>query len=123
GETLDGPDVIVEGKTEAGADVIVNDRAVRPNPDGTFTERLTAPVGPLALTILARDKAGNETRTQLSLTVKEPIQAAAGTVLAVSLDRTKVRPGETVIAKVVATDSGRPKADLVVTLQVGVFTI
>lgn len=123
GDTVDGPDVIVEGKTEVGAEVTVNDRALRPNPDGTFTERLTVPVGPLSVTILARDKAGNETKTQLSLTVKQSSQSATGTVLAVTLDRAKVRPGETVVAKVVATESGLPKADVAVTLQVGVFTV
>ena len=123
GDTLDGPDVIIEGKTEAGAEVTVNDRPLRPNPDGTFTERLTPPVGPLSLTVLARDKAGNETKTQLSLTVKQASQATAGTVLAVGLDRAKVRPGETVVAKIVATENGLPKADVGVTLQVGVFTV
>jgi hypothetical protein len=123
GDTVDGPDVIIEGKTEAGADVTVNDRPLRPNLDGTFTERVAAPVGPLSLTVLARDKAGNETKTQLSLTVKQASQAAAGTVLAVTLDRAKVRPGETVVAKIVATDTGLPKADVGVTLQVGVFTV
>lgn len=123
GDTVDGPDVIVEGKTEAGADVTVNDRALRPNPDGTFTERLTPTAGPLSLTIVARDKAGNETKTQVSVTVKQPTQATAGTVLVVTIDRAKVRPGETVVAKIVATASGLPKADVAVTLQVGVFTV
>jgi hypothetical protein len=123
-DTVDGPDIIVEGKTEAGADVSVNDRALRPNPDGTFTERLTAAPGLLALTIVARDKAGNETKTELSITVKQSSQTTiAGTALTVTLDRTKVRPGETVVAKVVATDSGKPKADLAITLQVGVITL
>ena len=123
GDVVDGPDVIIEGKTDAGVDVSVNDRAVRPNPDGTFTERLTPAVGPLALTIVARDKAGNETKTQLSLTVKQPTQATVGTLLAVTLDRTKVRPGETVVARILAVSNGVPKADVPVTLQVGVFTV
>jgi hypothetical protein len=123
-ESLDGPDVIVEGKTEPGADVSVNDRAVRPNPDGTFTERITAAVGPLTLNVVARDKAGNETKTSLAITVKAPSQATtAGTAVALTLDRAKVRPGETVVARVVATENGKPKADLAVTLQVGVITI
>lgn len=123
-DTVDGPDVIVEGKTEPAADVTVNDRALRPNPDGTFTERVTASPGPLALTIVARDKAGNETKTQLSITVKQPSQTvAAGTALSVVLDRAKVKPGETVVARVLATEDAKPKADLAVTLQVGVITI
>jgi hypothetical protein len=123
-DSLDGPDVIVEGKTEPGADVSVNDRALRPNPDGTFTERMTAPVGPLTLSVVARDKAGNETKMSLAITVKAPSQGTTlGTTVAVTLDRAKVRPGEPVVAKVVATESGKPKADLAVTLQVGVITI
>ena len=106
------------------AEVTVNDRALRPNPDGTFTERLTPPVGPLDLTILAKDKAGNETKMQLSLTVKQSTQTTtAGIALGVSLDRTKVRPGETIVARILATQDGKPKADLAVTLQVGVFTV
>lgn len=40
-----------------------------------------------------------------------------------TLDRAKVRPGETVVAKIVATASGLPKSDVGVTLQVGVFTV
>ena len=122
-ETVDGPDVVVEGKSEAGAEVSVNARAVRPNPDGTFTERFTAPVGPLAISVIARDKAGNETKVELNVTVKQSTQTATGTTLTVTLDRSRVRPGETVIARVVATESGKPKADLAVTLQVGVITI
>jgi hypothetical protein len=122
-ESIEGPDIIVEGKTEPGADVSVNDRALRPNPDGTFTERLTAVPGTLTLNVVARDKAGNETKTSLAITVKPASQAAVGTTVAVTLDRAKVRPGETVVARVVATENGKPKADLAVTLQVGVITI
>lgn len=125
GDTVTGPDVTIEGKTEAGASVILNDRVLRPNPDGTFTDRLTAvPAGPLAITIVATDKAGNETKAQLQLTVKPSASpAAVGTTLALTLDRTTVRPGETVVAQIVATDGGKPKGDLPVTLQVGVITI
>jgi hypothetical protein len=123
-EVVEGPDVIVEGKTEPGADVTVNGLAVRPNPDGTFSERLTAAAGPLQLTIVAKDRAGNETKTALAITVKASSQTqTSGTALALTLDRTKVRPGEAVIAKIVATEAGKPKADLSVTLQVGVITI
>ncbi len=125
GETVSGPDVIVTGKTESGASVILNDRVLRPTPDGSFTDRLTAVAnGPLTLTVVATDKAGNETKTQLQLTVKPSASpAAVGTALSLTLDRTTVKPGETVIAQIVATDSGKPKADVAVTLQVGVITI
>ena len=99
-------------------------RALRPNPDGTFTDRITAPVGPLTLQIVAKDRAGNETKTTLSITVKQSTVApAVGVTLGITLDRTKVRPGETVVVKVVATESGKARADLSVTLQSGVFTV
>lgn len=124
GDTIDGPDVIVEGKTEAAADVTVNDRALRPNPDGTFTERIVAQPGPLTLTVVTKDKAGNETKTEVAITVKPASQVSiAGTTLAVALDRAKVRPGETVVATIAAAENGKPRAGLAVTIQVGVFTI
>lgn len=123
GESVEGPDVIIEGRTEGAADVTVNDRALRPNPDGTFTERLTPAVGPLKVTVIAKDKAGNETKQELSFTVKQGAQTAAGTTLTLTLDRTVVKPSESVVALVLATDGGKPKADLPVTLSVGVVTI
>jgi len=123
-ETIAGPEVVIEGKTEPDAEVTVIGRALRPNPDGTFTDRINAPSGPLRLAIAAKDKAGNETKTEISVTVRDSaISPAAGATMAVTLDRTKVRPGETVVAKIVVTESGKPKADLAVTLQVGVFTV
>jgi hypothetical protein len=124
GETIEGTEVVIEGKTEPDAEVTVSGRALRPNPDGTFTDRITAPIGPLTLQLSAKDRAGNETKTALAITVKQSSLApAAGVTMAISLDRTKVRPSGTVVARVVATENGRPKADLTVTLQVGVFTL
>lgn len=124
GDEVEGPDVIVEGKTEAAADVTVNGRALRPNPDGTFTERLTAPPGELKLTVIARDKAGNETKAELTVKLKEgTAPSTAGVALTVTLDRAKVPPGGTVVAEVTALDRGVARADLAVTLQVGVITI
>ena len=122
GATVEG-EVIVEGRTEAAADVIVNDRAVRPNPDGTFTERILAPSGPLVIAILVKDKAGNETRTELGVIVSAVRAPAAGLALAISLDRALVKPGETVVAEIHAIQDGQLKPDLAVTLQVGVVTI
>lgn len=125
GDTLEGPDVVVDGATAPGASVILNDHVLRPNPDGTFTDRITSPSpGPLAITIVATDRAGNETRTVIDVTVKPSASPApVGTTLAITLDRTTVRPGETVVAQIVATEGGKPKVDLPVTLQVGVIPI
>ena len=123
-ESIDGTEVAIEGKTEPDAEVTVNGRTLRPSPDGTFADRITAPVGPLTLQVTAKDRAGNETKTSLSVTVRQATAApAAGTTLAISLDRTRVRPGETVVVRAVATENGKPKADLTVTLQIGVFTV
>lgn len=122
-QTIVGDEVIIEGKTEAAADVTVNDRAVRPNPDGTFTERLLAAPGPLNIVIVAKDKAGNETKAEILVTVREGQAGAEGLTFAVSLDRTRVKPGETVIVEIHAIQDGQLRPDIPVTLQVGVVTI
>ncbi len=123
-EAVEGPELVIEGKTEPDAEVTVSGRALRPNPDGTFTDRISAPIGPLTLQIAAKDKAGNETKTALSVVVRQSSLApVAGVTMGITLDRVKVRPGETVVVKIVATEGGKPRADLSVTLQVGVFTV
>lgn len=122
GDTVDGPDVVVEGKTEPRAAVVVNGRTLSPNQDGTFTETFAARAGPLAIEVVARDQAGNETKTRLQVTVREQ-PAAAGALLVVSLDRARVRPGEIVFADIAVLDGGKPKAGERVTLSVGVITI
>lgn len=123
GESVEGDEVIVEGSTEPGADVTVNDRALRPNPDGSFTERLLAAPGSFAVTIVAKDRAGNETKAQLTVTVTEKTSPATGLTLAVSLDRALVKPGESAVAEIHALQDGRLLADLPVTVQVGVVTV
>ncbi len=124
GSDVTGPDVLVEGKVEPGASLTINGGSVPPNPDGTFSSRITAPEGPLMLTVIARDQAGNETKQELKVQVKAgSATPAPALALGISLDRTTVRPGETVLATVVATQGGKPKADLAVTLQVGVTTL
>ena len=122
-QTIEGDEVIIEGKTEAAADVTVNDRALRPNPDGTFTERLLAAPGLLNLVIVARDKAGNETKTEILVLIRESQAGAEGLTLAVSLDRVLVKPGQTIIAEIHAIQDGQLRPDVPVTLQVGVITI
>jgi hypothetical protein len=41
----------------------------------------------------------------------------------VTLDRTKVKPGEMVVAQIRVTENGVPKIGTLVTLSVGVFTV
>ena len=122
GETVQGETVVVEGKTEPGSRVTVNERVVAAAPDGTFSESFTASAGALAIEIVTRDQAGNETKAKLDIIVRAA-PAQAGQRVVISLDRTKVRPGETVIADVTVIENGRPKSNAAVTIFVGVFEV
>ena len=121
GANLDGPNVIVQGKTEVGASVTVNGRTIVPGQDGTFSETFTPPVGPVAITVVARDRAGNETTAKSNVILRAP--TAAATVVTVTLDRSRVRPGETVVANIRVTENGFGKPNAVATLSVGLFTV
>ncbi len=122
GATLDGPTVAVQGRTEAGAAIVVNGRTVVVGPDGAFTEAVSAPAGSLALTVTARDPAGNETTKKSTVTVKAP--AAGGDVtVQVTLDQTRVKPGASVTAQVVVSANGATRANELVTISVGVVTV
>ena len=122
GDTVDGPNVTVTGKAEPGATVVVNDTTVVPLQDGTFSAFVPAGAGAFTVTVLARDRAGNETTTKAAITVKGG--ATAGPLaVSVTLDKTKVTPGGFVTATIVLTASGAPQANQQVTLSVGVITI
>ncbi len=122
GETVQGETVVVEGKTEPGSRVTVNERVVAAAPDGTFSESFTAAAGALTIEVVTRDQAGNETKAKLDVIVRAT-PAQVGQRIAVSLDRTRVRPGEPVVADVTVQENGQPKANAVVTLFVGVFEV
>ena len=122
GDSVDGPNVAVSGKSGPGATVFVNDRQVVVSGDGSFSDSFTAQPGTLALTVVARDRAGNETKAQLTITVKDA-PAAAATALTVVLSKATVKPGEFVTATITLTTDGRPVADANVSLQVGVVPI
>lgn len=121
GAIIDGPNVIVQGKTEVGAAVTVNGRTIVPGQDGSFSESFTPPVGPVAITVVARDRAGNETTVKANVTLRTP--TAAATLVSVTLDRARVRPGEIVGAQIRVTENGIPKIGTLATLSVGVITI
>ena len=120
--TIDGPNVVVEGRAEVGATVSVNGQNVVPGPDGTFSTTFTASPGPLPITVVARDRAGNETTAKSSVTLRAQTTFAPAAVV-VTLDRSKVRPGEAVTALILVTENGQPKSNVQVTLSVGVITI
>jgi len=122
GETIQGETVVVEGKTEPGSRVTVNDRVVAAAPDGTFSESFTASAGAVPIEVITRDQAGNETKANVDVLVRATV-AQAGQRVAITLDRTKVRPGEPVVVDVSVLENGRPKASASVTIFVGVFEV
>lgn len=122
GDRIDGTSIIVQGKAEPGATVTINERTIVPAQDGTFTDSFSATPGPLTITVVARDRAGNETKVSTAVTVRTSATAAPLSV-SVTLDKTKVKPGQTVIAEIRVTANGAPKADELVSLSVGVITI
>ena len=122
GDSVDGPNVTVIGKAEVGTTIFVNDRVIVPGADGSFNESYPASPGAFTVTVLARDRAGNETTVKTPITVKAPTTAAP-LLVTVQLDKTRVTPGGFVTANIVVTANGQPKADELVTLSVGVITI
>ena len=122
GDVITSGTVVVEGKTEPGARVTVNGRVVVAAPDGTFSESFSAASGLQPIEVIVLDQAGNATRSALAVTVRVP-PPVAGTAMALSLDRTRVRPGETVVADVSVVDNGRPQAGVQVALFVGVVDL
>jgi hypothetical protein len=122
GATVDAQNVIVSGASEPGATITVNGRLVVSTPEGGFTDSFTATPGPVAITIVARDKAGNETTEKLSV-VAQQVSSTAGVTLTVTLDKPRVRPGQGVLATIFVTGPAGPLAGVPVTLSVGVVTI
>jgi len=121
GATVEGPNVVVQGKTEVGAVVTVNGRFIVPGQDGSFSETFTPPVGPVAISVVAQDRAGNETTAKSNVTLRAPTGGTA--VVTVTLDRARVRPGEIAVANIRVTENGIGKANARATLSVGLFTI
>jgi hypothetical protein len=122
GDVVDGSIVTVEGKAELYSAVTVNDRNVVVGADGSFTEAFTAPFGPVSITVVARDRAGNEARSLVTVVVRD--RSAAGAVtLFVALDRPTVGPGGPVTATITLSDPSGPRAATAVTLSLGTRAI
>lgn len=122
GDEVDGKTLVVQGKTEAGASVTINERTAVVAGDGSFSETLSVTPGPLPITVVARDRAGNETQAKVVVTVKDTAPAGDVTIQ-VTLDQTRVRPGTRVTAQVVLFTSTGPRPDELVTVSVGVTAI
>lgn len=69
GATITGLEnqITLEGKTEEGTKIYVNDRLVIVGPEGDFDYQYPLEEGENTLTIIAQDKAGNQTKKELKV--------------------------------------------------------
>ncbi|HEV8536623.1 MAG TPA: hypothetical protein VGR87_13045 [Candidatus Limnocylindria bacterium] len=122
GGTVDTQNIIVAGTTEPGSTITVNGRTVVTTPEGAFNDSFSAAPGLVQITVLSRDRAGNETTEKLSV-VGVQLPSAITAAVTVTLDRPTVRPGQTVTATIRVTEAGRPRVGVTATLSVGIVTI
>jgi Glucodextranase, domain B len=122
GSTVDAKSVIVVGTTEPGSTITVNDHIVVISPEGAFTDSFTATAGSLPITVVARDRAGNETTQKLTVTAQQVTQTA-GVNVTVLLDKPTAKVGQVVVATVYVFGTTGARAGVLVTLSVGVASI
>jgi hypothetical protein len=122
GSTLDSQNIIVQGTSEPGATITVNDHTVVTAPDGSFSDSFPATPGNVQITVVSRDRAGNETTQKISVVAIELPQTVTTTV-SVTLDNAKVKPSQTVIATIRVMGPTGPRAGVPATLSVGIVTI
>ena len=122
GSTVDAKNIVVSGTTEAGSTITVNGRIVAITPEGGFSDSFSATPGSVPITVVARDRAGNETTQKLTVTGQQ-VTPIAGLTVTVTLDKATVRAGQGVLATVVIVGPNGPRAGVVVTLSVGVVSI
>jgi len=122
GSTVDAKSVVVVGTTEPGSTITVNDHIVVISPEGAFTDSFTATAGSLPITVVARDRAGNETTQKLTVTAQQATQTA-GVNVTVLLDKPTAKVGQVVVATVYVFGTTGPRAGVLVTLSVGIASI
>ena len=122
GSTVDAKNVVVIGTTEPGSTITVNGRIVVITPEGGFTDSFSATPGSVPITVVARDRAGNETTQKLTVTAQQVTQTI-GLTVTVTLDKTTAKVGQGVLATVYVVGTTGPRAGVPVTLSVGVVPI
>jgi len=122
GSTVDAKNVVVIGTTEPGSTITVNGRIVVITPEGGFTDSFPATPGSVPITVVARDRAGNETTQKLTVTAQQVTQTI-GLTITVTLDKTTAKVGQGVLATVYVVGTTGPRAGVPVTLSVGVASI
>lgn len=123
GITVDSQNIVVAGMTEQGSTITVNGRIVVTTPEGAFRDSFSATPGSVAVTVVARDRAGNETTQKVTVIAQQATQTA-GLSITVTVNKATARPGEGLIATVfISGVTGVPRAGVVVTGSVGVTTM
>ncbi len=123
GATIDGSSVRVEGATEPGAKVAINGNAVNVGFDGAFSSVVPiSGAGELSIEVSAVDAAGNETKRTVKVTAKPSAAPATALTVRVSIDKSKVKAGEPVLADVSVTDAaGFAVRDATVSVSAGLL--
>jgi hypothetical protein len=119
GSTVDAKNIVVTGTTEPASTITVNGRIVAITPEGGFTDSFSASPGSVPITVVARDRAGNETTQKISVTA-QPVTQISGLTVTVTLDKTTAKVGQGVLATVFVVGTTGPRAGVLVTLSVGV---
>jgi glucodextranase-like protein len=123
GITVDSQNIVVAGMTEQGSTITVNGRIIVTTPEGAFRDSFMATPGPFEISVVARDRAGNETTQKLSV-IAQQVTQTIGLTITVTLDKATARPGQAVVATVVvAGATGSPRAGVIITGSVGVAPI
>jgi hypothetical protein len=121
GGTVDAQNIVVAGTTDPGSTITVNGRIVVTTPEGGFTDSFTATPGSVPITVVARDRAGNETTQKLTVTAQ--VTQTSGVTVTVTLDKATVRPGQGVLATIYVVGVTGPRPGVPVTVSVGIVPI
>lgn len=122
GSTVDAKNIVLAGTTEPGSTITINGRIVAVTPEGAFTDSFSATPGSVPITVVARDRAGNETTQKLTVVALQVTQAA-GVTVTVTLDKSTVKPGQIVLATIYVVGVTGPRPGVPLTLSVGIVTI
>ena len=122
GSTVDAKNIVLAGTTEPGSTITVNGRIVAVTPEGGFADSFSATPGSVPITVVARDRAGNETTQKLTV-VAQQVTQTAGVTVTVTLDKSTVKPGQIVLATIYVVGVTGPRPGVPLTLSVGIVTI
>jgi glucodextranase-like protein len=120
--TVDARNIVVTGTTEPGSTITVNGRIVVTAPEGGFTDSFSATPGSVPITVVARDRAGNETTQKLTVNAQQVTQTT-GVTITVTLDKPTARAGQGVLATIYIVGVTGPRPGVPVTMSVGVTTV